>query len=262
MVRSLQERAVTHEIPAPAHRVPHLRTNCCLSSYPHAVPVRLAISPDRHLDNPIDLEENIDQGNDTEPFSEGQEGPLLDGHAQRKSYSGPGDGKDSEAKPARDLERELQAQSQSRSQSRSQSHLGSAGPSPSPEATNGSGGCLGGARSDHQLVVLSLPTVPAELVANVSGDGQPNGTCGAGSSSLVAPLIKPQVLISSYIERLGDGRLEFLVWEPIWRSEDDIVRVSPEELNIGYATRGRKQERSPAAEPRRSPGLEKKQRSN
>ncbi|TPX20196.1 hypothetical protein DIZ76_016084 [Coccidioides immitis] len=137
-----------------------------------------------------------------------KKGPLLDGHAQRKSYSGPGDGKDSEAKPARDLERELQAQSQS--------HLGSARPSPSPEATNGKSivltdiGCLGGARSDHQLVVSSPPTVPAESVDNVSGDGRPNGTCGAGGSSPVAALIKPQALISSYIERPGMDASSFL----------------------------------------------------
>ncbi|KMU75275.1 hypothetical protein CIHG_06228 [Coccidioides immitis H538.4] len=142
------------------------------------------------------------------PSVKTKKGPLLDGHAQRKSYSGPGDGKDSEAKPARDLERELQAQSQS--------HLGSARPSPSPEATNGKSivltdiGCLGGARSDHQLVVSSPPTVPAESVDNVSGDGRPNGTCGAGGSSPVAALIKPQALISSYIERPGMDASSFL----------------------------------------------------
>ncbi|KMP09336.1 hypothetical protein CIRG_09506 [Coccidioides immitis RMSCC 2394] len=70
--------------------------------------------------------------------------------------------------------------------------------------------CLGGARSDHQLVVSSPPTVPAESVDNVSGDGRPNGTCGAGGSSPVAALIKPQALISSYIERPGMDASSFL----------------------------------------------------
>ncbi|QSS61772.1 hypothetical protein I7I51_03949 [Histoplasma capsulatum] len=59
-----------------------------------------------------------------------------------------------------------------------------------------------------------------------------------------------------------EGHLEFLLWAPIWQSEDDIAKVHSdqlkrykERLDVGLASRAsqaRKRARSPFQEPRRS----------
>ncbi|PGH23707.1 hypothetical protein AJ80_02313 [Polytolypa hystricis UAMH7299] len=231
--------------------------------------------PGSSPENPIDLDETTDQGNNTEPLSEDQEASLVGGHAgcecgrerEREHDSGTGHRRNSAAEPAQGMEGEspAQARSQSEPHPTGPARL-SLSPSPAPEAINGR--CLGGAGSDKENDEPSSPqTAPAEPVDNASSNGQSKGAHATSCDPLARPLdtsTGPHILVHREAE---DGRLEFLVWAPIWQSEDEMVKVAPDrvklykgELNIGFAGGVRKRARSPSAEPRRSSRLKKQRR--
>ncbi|PGH28294.1 hypothetical protein AJ80_00185 [Polytolypa hystricis UAMH7299] len=198
----------------------------------------------------------------------GQAGRGRDCDRDRDCDSTTGCRRNSAAEPARGLEQESPAQVQSQSGPRPTGPARpSPPPSPSPEAINRR--FPGGAGSDKENVEPPSPqAVPTEPADNASSKGQLKGTTHATSCDPLAhpldPSMGPHILIHREAEH---GRLEFLVWEPIWQSEDDMVKVAPDQVklykgksNIGFAGRVRKQTRAPSAEPRRSSRLKKQRR--
>ncbi|KAK2805515.1 hypothetical protein FQN50_006139 [Emmonsiellopsis sp. PD_5] len=87
----------------------------------------------------------------------------------------------------------------------------------------------------------------------------------SGSRPTARPEPKPEAIKASeqgITNEAKDNRLDFLLWAPSWRSENEVAKVAPGQLkrykgklDIGLASRAsqaRKRVRSPLPEPRRS----------
>ncbi|OJD11789.1 hypothetical protein ACJ73_09468 [Blastomyces percursus] len=201
----------------------------------------------------------MDEEHDTEPLSEDRETSHLGGDTECECDSETGDGRNSEAMSIQDLEGELQTQPQSGSRPAEPTQPE---PEPEPEAANASERCVG---SGKENVEPSPPwSISGALPDNISEDG-PSKETHARVGDSFAHHLEPDTSSPLHIllhRETREGHLEFLLWAPVWRSEDDIAKVHLDQLkrykkrlDVGPARRAsqvRKQERSPFPEPRRS----------
>ncbi|KAL2359694.1 hypothetical protein RJZ56_007449, partial [Blastomyces dermatitidis] len=211
--------------------------------------------PGSSPDNPIDLNNRMDEEHDTEPLSDDRELSRFGGDTEHGCGSETGDERSSETTPIQDLE-EL---------SRAQPRPGSCPTGPTgPESSEHAEGldCPG---SDKENVEPS-PSPPQSISTipdNVSQDRPLRDIDATVSGSFRHPLEAdtgcPHILLH---REARDGSLELLLWAPIWRSEDDIAKVYPDQLKrykerfgIRFAIRASqvgKRAPSPFPEPRRS----------
>ncbi|OJD22285.1 hypothetical protein ACJ73_06367 [Blastomyces percursus] len=120
-------------------------------------------------------------------------------------------------------------------------------------------GYLASAGSDKEDVrTLSPRTTPTKLTDNISGDQALKDTHATEGDSF-ARLFEPDTSSPHIIlhREAADGRLEFLLWSPIWFLEDALANIAPDQLNLytelaSGASQARKRARSPSPKPRRS----------
>ncbi|PGH31500.1 hypothetical protein GX50_05742 [[Emmonsia] crescens] len=154
--------------------------------------------PGSSLDNPIDLEDRMDEEHDeehdTESLSGDQEALPLGGDTKCESDSEIGDEGNSEATSIRDLKGE--------------SGLRPTGP------------------AQPQRQSKQVNTTPTELAAdNVSRDEPSKDTHATVSDSDTSGPIS--ILLH---REAKDKCLKFLLWAPSWRSENEVAKVAPDQL--------------------------------
>ncbi|EDN02530.1 predicted protein [Histoplasma mississippiense (nom. inval.)] len=162
-----------------------------------------------------------------EPLSEDREESTLEGDTECESDSEASGGRNREAMSAQDLEGESQAQPQLGSRP-----TGPARSEPEAKAITASKRCLGGAGSNKENVApLSPQSIPTGVADNVSGNKHSKDTHAAVGDSF-ACRFEPDTsgLYILLYWQAKDKRLEFLLWPPIWRSEDDVAKVAPDQL--------------------------------
>ncbi|OJD28541.1 hypothetical protein ACJ73_00068 [Blastomyces percursus] len=228
-----------------------------LSQYGRPCPPRsVDCEPGLSPENPINVDD-IYQKRDTQLLSEDQEASLLGGDTEHESDSETVDGRNTKATSAWDLERGSQAQPQ----------LGPhpIGPAqPEAEVVDATERSLASAGSDKKSVrTLSPRTTPTELTDNISGDRSLKDTHATDGDSF-ARRFEPDTSGRHILlhRAAADGRLEFLLWSPIWFSEDAVAKIAPDQLNLykkkldtelaSGASQARKRARSPSPKPRRS----------
>ncbi|OJD28486.1 hypothetical protein ACJ73_00117 [Blastomyces percursus] len=252
MTPSLREHAAAHEIPGrilddELLQSPELTriesSNCGTTSVPVPTPApsrSVDSEPGSSPENPIDLEDSTDQEHDTQPQCKYREASPLGGDTERDSDSETVDGRNSKATSAWNLEKESQAQPQlghsqqdppgQRQRRSMQANVSFPNTVGCRGHTLTNTGCLSSAGSDKENVEPSSPqAIPTELADNVSGDG-PSKDAHATVSDSFAPRLEPDGPHILLHREAGDGRLEFLVWAPIWRSEGDVANVAPDQL--------------------------------
>ncbi|ODH50717.1 hypothetical protein GX48_03225 [Paracoccidioides brasiliensis] len=252
MTPSLPEHAAAREIPASFYdpqRSPRSSpptVDQLLSRFVRPCLPRSADSePGSSPDNPIDLDDRTDEKHDTEPLSEDRETSPLGGDTERECDSETSDGRNSEATSIRDLEGESQMQPQPGScptapaqpvpepepEPKAVNASEPAQPEPEPRAVTVSERGLDCAGSDKENVEPSRPrrSISAALPDNISEDGpskETHATVGDSFTHRLEPdTSSPHILLH---REAREGHLEFLLWAPIWRSEDDIAKVHPD----------------------------------
>ncbi|EDN07056.1 predicted protein [Histoplasma mississippiense (nom. inval.)] len=236
MTPSLPEHAAAREIPtsfydpqrSPRSSPPtmdQLLSQFVRPSLPRSADGEPGSSPD----NPIDLDDRPDEEHDTEFLIEDRESSPLGGDAERECDSETGDGRSREATSIRDLEGEPQTQPQSGSRP-----TGSPQPVPEPEpkaviACERGLGCVGSGKEN----VEPLPprSISGALPNNISEDG-PSKETHARVGDSFAPHLEPDTSGPHILlhREAREGHLEFLLWAPIWQSEDEIAKVHPDQL--------------------------------
>ncbi|OJD24342.1 hypothetical protein ACJ73_04299 [Blastomyces percursus] len=176
---------------------------------PHS-PHLVDCEPEPSPDNPINLEDRMDEEHDTEPLSDDQEASPLGGDTECECDIETDDGRNSEATSIQDLEGESQTQPQSGSRPTGPDRPE---PEPEPKVVNASkptrrmSDCHRGLSAPHYRNGLSKDTH-----ATV-------GHCFA--HHLEADTNGPHILL--HLEA-GYGRLEFLLWAPIWSQRMTLRR--------------------------------------
>ncbi|EEH33960.2 hypothetical protein PAAG_05009 [Paracoccidioides lutzii Pb01] len=221
-------------------RASQIRTLSTVDQFPQRIP-RRHHSPSRSVDtepgsspdNPIDLENVMDQEHDTQPLNEDRGAEHLDGDTEPESNSETGTGRDVENMPLRDAERETDPT------------IGSRESYPDGHRVSYTGTVSEGSDKENVEPLLSLPT---KLADDVSVDGPLKET--------------PTTVSESPSTCAGDGCLEYLLWAPAWWTEDELAQIAPdqlkqykEKLDIGSGSRGsqvRKRAASHSPQVRRS----------
>ncbi|EDN09838.1 predicted protein [Histoplasma mississippiense (nom. inval.)] len=235
MTPSLPEHAAAREIPtsfydpqrSPRSSPPtmnQLLSQFVRPSLPHLADGEPGSSPD----NLIDLDDRPDEEHDTEFLSEDRESSPLGGDAERECDSETGDGRSREATSIRDLEGEPQTQPQSGSQSTESPQPVS---EPEPKAVIACE-CLSCVDSDKENVEPLPPQfISGALPNNISEDGPSKETHVRVGDSFTPHLepdtSSPHILLHC---EAREEHLEFLLWAPIWQSEDEIAKVHPDQL--------------------------------
>ncbi|EEH34444.2 hypothetical protein PAAG_05492 [Paracoccidioides lutzii Pb01] len=240
-------------------QVPRLLTNFCHDLSARAFLARLTVNLDRHRTTRLiwmiermknttrNLSVKIEKHHPLEAT------PSVKGESQMQPQ--PGSCPTAPAQPVPEPEPEPKAVNASEP----------AQPEPEPKAVTASERGLDCAGSDKENVEPSRPrrSISAALPDNISEDGpskETHATVGDSFTHHLEPdTSSPHILLH---REAREGHLEFLLWAPIWRSEDDIAKVHPdqlkrykERLDVGPARRAsqaRKRARSPFPEPRRS----------